>query len=506
MATPAANSVKQRYTAGSCALEIVLQPSALSQWSERLVTDAFTFRLWLAEGDTAQEIRATKRIVAEGDHSVLQAIAQYIQNKTRQTLAVPALGAPPISPSSSDPDCPPEFQQSQPISYLQLCDLNTVLAQHEQGVLALPAATEHLLEESPSKEHLGENIVLLEAVRDRRAEQTAERETSAIPLPPNRKKRVGLWAASSAAAALLAIGLTTALRSRNPALQEFTTANNTAASSQAAVEGNSPEDSLQTETLENFAIDADGAQADSAQRDEALPTLPPVAPSSGQTTGPLPRVPTRPERNQELSSARNPAAQASDFPLSMPVPLPDTPPNSISTAPISPGGSSAIAPPPPVPESGRDSLFSDQFETAAPNVSVAQSSVPTDNQNVNNSAARSQVGTSSADISSADSSQASGSPSAAQSQRSTPIVSQVQNYFQQRWQGGNETPLVYELTLSADGTVADFTAASEAAALERDRIFPSTAPPSFSTSPGTGASTLRILLNGDGTVQVIETR
>ena len=513
MATPAANPVKQRYTAGSCALEIVLQPSALSQWSERLVTDAFTFRLWLAEGDTAKEIRATKRIVAEGDHLVLQAIAQYIQNKTRQTLAVPALGTSLISQPSSDPDCPPEFQQAQPIGYLQLCDLNTVLAQYEQGVLALPAATEQT-----SEEHLGENIILLEAVRDRRAEQAAEQETN-ITLPsPRKKKRVGLWAASSAAAALLAVGLTTALRSRNPALQEFTTANNTAASNQTAEIESAPqaesslqtEDSSQTETLEDFATGADSAQADSIQLDEALPTLPPVAPSSGRTAEPLPRVPTRPERNQILRSTRDPVAQASGAPLSTPSPVqsqptappPATPPNSISTAPISPSGSSAIAPLPPVPESSRDSLFSDQFETASePNVSVAESNAPSDNHNASNSAARSQAG-----ASSADSPQASSPPAVAQSSRATPIVSQVQNYFQQRWQGGNEAALVYELTLSADGSVADFTATSEAAELERDRLFSSTAPPSFSANPGAGASKLRILLNGDGTVQVIETR
>ncbi len=508
MATPTADPVKQRYTAGSCALEIVLQPSALSQWSERLITEAFTFRLWLAEGDTAAEIRATKRIVAEGDHLVLQAIAQYIQNKTRQALAVPALGASPISQPSSDPDCPPEFRQSQPIGYLQLCDLNTVIAQYERGVLALPAAEQRL------EDHLGENIILLGAVRDRRAEQEAEQETNAIPPPPRKKKRVGLWAASSAAAALLAIGLTTTLRSRNPALQEFTTANNTAASDQTAESKDAPqtessvraETSSQPGTAEDFASSANGTQPNSAQLDETLPTLPPVAPASSQTPRPLPRVPTRPERNQILGSTDNSTARASGPTLSTPsVQNP-------SAAPISPRSgsisrSSATTPLPPSPDSSRDSLFSDQFETAPePNVSVAESSAPTDNQSASNSAARSQVGTSGADISSADSPQASSSSAAAQSASATPIVSQVQNYFQQRWQGGNEAALVYELTLLADGSVANFIAASEAAERERDRIFPSTAPPSFSTSPGAGASTLRILLNGNGTVQVIETR
>ncbi|MEM8502124.1 MAG: hypothetical protein AAF716_03110 [Cyanobacteria bacterium P01_D01_bin.1] len=555
MVASAADPVKQRYTAGSCALEITLQPSALSQWSQRLVTDDLTFRLWLAEGGstTAEEIRATKQIVAEGNHLVLQAIARYIQARTRQTLAVSPYETPyadplssreaesPAAESPSDSIRPPEFQYPNPISYLQLCDLNIVICQYEQSVSALPAAAEQL----------GENIILLEAVRDRRPTQSP---SATQPLPKPKRKR--LWAASSAAAALLlAVGLTTALRYRNTALQEFTTANNTAAGDQSArmetdqqadssqvgssqsdgslADGSLADGSLaddlqldgsQPETLEDSALDAD-----SAQPADALPALP-STPSPGRTTGPLPRIPTRPERSLSRDLTRSPVTippttTGSAGPPVQNAPaasLPTTPPNPISTEPISPsgdsgrGGSGLIAPSPPVLESSQDSLFADQFETASAPNTAESSTASSASPSAGDSVSRSQAGTSQADISQtstsqANTSQADGAQSAnarssEQSSSFAPIVSQVQNYFQQRWRGGSETALVYELQLAADGTVASFAAINEAAEQEGDRIFPSTAQPSFAIDPGASTSTLRVLLNGDGTVQVIKTR
>ena len=488
MATPAADPIKKRYTAGCCALEIALRPSALSQWSERLIAERLTFRLWLADGasTTAEEIQATKRLVAEGDRTVLLAITQYIQAKTRQTLAVLAFSASTSSDTSDPPadqpsdfetdhTCPLEFRYPQALGYLQLCDLNTVLGQCEQAVLALPIAPD---------EQLSENVVLLEPVRDRRSIQS----TNVVRLPRSPRRRLGLWA-SSAAAALFAVGLTTTLLSR-PEPQSATVANNADASSRASeletaqqAGGTVENGALENGPLEeNSTLNADGTQSAQTQTGLPSPGLPPSA-SADQAARPLPRTPNRPTRNpviQPSRSAPSPSPSA-----------PELPDSSASTAPTASApasgrsSTSAIAPPPPIPDSSSDSLFADQFESA-PEASTA----PAEN-NVTSSA-RSTAPQSSA-------SQPTESAEPAQT------VTQVQNYFQQRWRGGNEAVLLYELKLSAKGEVVGFTAINQAAARESENILPATARPEFSTRPGAGNVTLRILLNGDGTVQVVQT-
>ncbi len=486
MATPATGPIKQRYTAGSCALEIVAWPSALSQWSEHLIAERLTFRLWLADGasTTAEQIRATKRIVAKGDRTALQAITQYIQAETRKTLSASTLsaslsGAPPSTPFDETPSetssgaeaasaCPSEFHYPGSLGYIQLCDLNTVLSQCEQAVLTLPIT---------SDQALSADVVLLDAVRDRRSLQS----TNVLRLPRRPRKRIGLWA-SSAAAALFAVGLTTALLSRDPTPQDATVADNSAASSsvselETAQQANS---ALESNTLDNSTSSADGTRPVEPPPDLSAPTPSPSA-SSDQSARPLPKIPNRPTRNPVVQ----PSASAS-APLSAQE-LPDLPAPTVSSTPTptrSRSSTSAIAPPPAIPESSGDSLFADQFEPV-PDSAAAENSAT--------SSARSAAPPPST-----------ASQPAELAQGSTQTINQVQNYFQQRWQGGSEAVLVYELKLSADGEVAGFAAINEAAERERENVLPAASRPAFSVNPGTGNLTLRVLLNGNGTVQVIQ--
>ncbi|MGB3786924.1 MAG: hypothetical protein WA949_02865 [Phormidesmis sp.] len=484
MATPATGPIKKRYTAGSCALEIVAWPSALSQWSEHLIAERLTFRLWLADGasTTADQIRATKKIVAKGDRTALQAVTQYIQAKTRQTLAVPTFGASssatpsevssePLSGAEAVPACPPEFHYSGSLGYIQLCDLNTVLGQCEQGVLRLPIVPD---------QQLNEDVILLDAVRDRRSLQS----TNVLRLPRRPRKRIGLWA-SSAAAALLAVGLTTALLSRDSTPQDATVANNSAASGRVSeLETAQQADSaLESNTLENSTPGADGTRPVEPQLDLSAPT-PSLGASSDQAAQPLPKIPNRPTRKPVVQ----PSASAST-PLSAQE-LPNLPAPTVSSTPTptrSRSSTSAIAPPPAIPESSSDSLFADQLE-AAPETGADIA------ENNAISGARS-----------ATTPQPSASQPTESAQGTAQTASQVQSYFQQRWRGGNGTVLLYNLRLSPDGEVIDFTAINEAAARESENILPTTARPVFSTNPGANGLTLRVLLNSDGTVQVVDT-
>ena len=86
---PAARLTQQRYSHGSCTLEVSFQPSALSQWHPRLVAQALTFKLWLEglappEGDAVDaagaeaetEVETASILIAQGDRATLEAIAQ----------------------------------------------------------------------------------------------------------------------------------------------------------------------------------------------------------------------------------------------------------------------------------------------------------------------------------------------------------------------------------------------------------------------------------------------
>ncbi len=498
MATPATDPIKQRYTAGSCALEIIVWPSALSQWSEHLVAERLTFRLWLADGasTTTSEIGAAKTLVAEGDRTALQAVTQYIQARTRQTLAVSGFTTSlsstqpsTLSDTSSETDAaiyPPEFRYPQPLGYLQLCDLNTVLSQFEQAVLTVPTT----LDQQPD-EPLSEDVVLLEAVRDRRSFQS----TSVVRLPHSSRRQIGIWA-SSAAAALFAVGLTTALLFRDRASQDATVASNSNASSRVSEletarqrDGSLGDSSLESSSLEGSALEngsklsSDGTQPAETQPSLSSSDLSPSA-SSGQSAQPLPRIPNRPTRDP----IGQPLEPASSSPP--PANLPDLSASTTPTAPTPTRGSdstSAIAPPPAIPESSSDSLFADQLE-AAPETGtdIAENNAV--------SGARS-----------ATTPQPTASQPTESARGTTQTVSQVQNYFQQRWRGRNGTVLLYNLRLSPDGEVIDFTAVNEAAARESENILPTTARPVFSTDPGASSLTLRVLLNSDGTVQVVDT-
>lgn len=254
MATPAARPIQKRYTAGSCTLEVSFKPSALSQWHPKPIATDLAFKLWLqmvqqyAEQTNAQTGVAaassdgvvlptdvSPTLVAEGDRTQLQAIAQHLQQQTRQTLATPALaaqsGLPGVLPQSlpqnstaRPPQLPPGCLIEGPLTYLQLCDLTSVLGQYEQATqtlpVALPAALPAPLSATQSTQLPATSATTGEASRSIQTLITAKNETPSknkaskdnlVPFPTGRRRPSRKLWASSAAAAIFAVGLTTTL-------------------------------------------------------------------------------------------------------------------------------------------------------------------------------------------------------------------------------------------------------------------------------------------------------
>lgn len=465
MTASSADPVHQRYTAGDCTLDVTLQLSALSQWYPRPIAQQLRFKLWL---HSAADAQTAATLVAQGDRETLQTIARQLQQQTRSTLALANFNADPPSHTSVQPS--PGFligEMMQPLSALQLCDLTSVINQYEQAVHTLPVAL------SPA---------LADGISTR---------TSRVLIPfAIARRRPKLWA--SAAAAVFAIGLTAGLTTllRPSSQKGMTTADSALSELEAASE---PDYSAPRETLpptprssssdsEESASAVDGASPErsTARSNSQAADRIAAADSPSQRTA---RQPAGPSPNQSVADPNQPIASAPKQPSSGDSGTPNDakPPASVGED---------------TPARQAESLAEPSADGAAPNdndeFSIANSSPPVSSP----SAAAPPVST--AALGEAD------------------TIAQVQSYFKARWQppsSGLQAPLTYQLRLSASGEVIAFMALDEAAQAYSDRLLPTDRPPIFSMVPSSDTDrrtaqsasnglTLRLVLTGDGQVQV----
>ncbi len=470
MSTPD-SSAQQRYSAGSCRLEVTLQLSALSQWYSQPVTKDLSFQLWLQSSEMT--------LVAQGDRAALQAIADYIQQKIQGTLAISQINrSSTLSAIAAEPLIQPStLQLSQPLSYLQLCDLSTVLSQYQQATKTLP-------------------VTLSPAVASPQSLQNSQSQIISFPLnrrahPLTRLSRSKIWA-SSAAAAVFVVGLTATLWPNISSQVAQTGADSTLIE---PIEPNTtsepkvsapPTGQTLTPAPESGSANRSETRLDNRSGTAAKVDTVPTAPNSNTASDALPR---NRAANRNASGEPAPSVAAEDSApapaQSAKAPAADNPPSD-NSPPVNP----SIVRPPAVatePESARSS---------------AQSS------------------DSLADAANAESSGNTAAPSTARlSARSstTEVIAQVQSYFDSRWQAIRATngqalraPLVYRLQLSETGEVVSFTALNDQAQVWRDRLFLSSNPPTFSAMTTTSAQqnspnlVLRITVTTDGQVQVSE--
>ncbi len=463
MATP--NSpTQQRYSAGSCRLEVTLQLSALSQWYSQPVAENLSFQLWLQ--------LSTTTLVAQGDRATLQAITDYIQQKTQRTLAIAQLSRlATLSAIADEPLIQPaSLQLQQPLSYLQLCDLSTVLSQYQQVTKTLPVAL------SPS------------AASPLSALRSQSLSNQIIPFPLNRRagrstrlSRSKIWA-SSAAAAVFAVGLTATLWPNISSQVAQTEADSTLIE---PIEPNSalePEFSAPTGRTITPALESDPGDrlvtrsADGSQS-AANPDAAPTAPNSDAASD-VPVLPSNDAANRTASGELTPSRPAD--------PVPPAPPQS------------AKAP------------AAENLPTVTTEPETAQSSAPFSAQSSDDLA----------DAANAESSENAAASSAARlaiPPSTANVITQVQSYFQVQWQAVRaadrqalQVPLAYRLQLSETGAIMSFTALNDQSQVWRDRLLPTSNPPTFDTmttdsaQPDGSAIVLRLTVTTDGQVQVSE--
>ncbi|CAN5618708.1 hypothetical protein BH23CYA1_BH23CYA1_00350 [soil metagenome] len=454
--TSLASPIHQRYTAGSCTLDVTLQLSALSQWQPQPVAHQLQFQLWLRPADS-DETAAT--LVTEGDRQTLQSVTHYIQQQTRATLALASLNT---GTARSVPPLPPGCKIASPLSYLQLCDLTTVLNQCEQAVRPLPVSLSLALASEPSS-----------SATESSPERNSRNSGNLISLAAVRR-RPKLWA-SSAAAAVFAIGLTTTLW---PVVNRdaTTSAPEVASESDYSAAAPRPDQSPSNQSPEA-----------SAPRDLEAPDA--IAVPEGSNT--LPALPGR-SAGRSAGRSENPPAgsRAPDSrPKQPPSPLPNQPAQSANPESNEPLASAPANISEDAPAAAR------QAEPIAPSAASSAASADTAEEF---SVADAPTPVSPAATDEAD------------------TIAQIQAYFAARWQpdqSASQAPLAYQMRLSGSGEVVTFAALSEAAQAYRDRLLPPDGQPlTFSVSPDSATSghsttqsagmTLRIVLTASGQVQI----
>ena len=526
MASPANTPIQQRYVAGDCALDVVAQPLALSRWYSQPVVQDLQFQLWLRD-EVGEFV-----LIAEGDRTTLRSISDYVSQQVQTSLVMSQLGTSSTRTSTAQTPLRPEaLRNIQPIGYLQLCDLASVLSQYEQTVQTLPAAialpnsiSNAVLETSQAKT----NVVPI----------TRTQRTAVANVRSSRRQRRMMWA-SSAAVALFTVGLAGVLRpgyrpepqvaatrpeqSASPNFGLGDTELDSSDSVPSPFEDFSEKEPLEDEPSENRAVEpvppgkvGDRAAPSSGSIDLPLPGEDIFSEPSDRkvSTNDLERVEVPSDSTDETvlhsteeRSTEERSAEERDRTV-----FNSAPPSAPSADQRSPD---QINLPAPTTSEGLARIESFDFPVAAesepdrsesanvgPGESMARANTQSNGPNrASDSLDLSQLEPSPSDALEAEVSRSARTPVAS-------LATQVQGYFQRQWQmigAQTSTPLRYDVQISASGNIVSLVGLDEAAQSYRERLLPSDSSvpqPQFSTD-GTAAQ-IQIEVLPSGQVQIID--
>lgn len=491
---PATPSAQQRYTAGNCVLTVDLQLSALSKWYPQPIAQALQFELWMSASEDAEPV-----LFAEGDRTTLQALSQSVSQQVQSSLAIAHLS------HTARPPAP--LAIAQPLSHLQLCDLQSVLYQCQQATRVLPVALDSVeaialqsteVNQNPINQASRSNVVSLSAARRRK-----------------------LWIGSAAAGALLAVGLTTAVWQGNRNSQQIAATVNSDAN-------------RSTQNLEESAAVQSNLPAGNA------PDTPSEGPTSQESIG------SRQQPDSQGSFSNPTATEEPQISRSVEPSRERTNPSDVNSAIVKPPATdSAIAPPatepaspnnqlpvtPPSPASPPTSADEIPEVASAPAAQQAQepslespeslSTDPPAGLSATVPSAESYPRDSRARDSQIRDSQAQRAPAAPEAigeaepggaiyaNAVDQVIAQTQTYFQNRLQIielSPTSPLVYQIRLSEAGQIISFEPQSEAAEAEASSLQPNelTLDLSAESLATTALVTLRLEVAPNGQVQVTQ--
>ncbi|WP_299412864.1 DUF4335 domain-containing protein [Acaryochloris sp. IP29b_bin.148] len=507
--------ISRQYRPPSCSLEITAQLSPLSRWAKRPILKSVNFLLSFPELSGLNH----EPLEIRGDHEQLQllseTVADYTQHLLGQSLTASRL-TPAASMASSLPDAAADAPPSQP--YLR----PRSWVSHD---LSLGSLSTNASEQTVSLK-ASQLFDLVSALDD----CTAELEI--LPLP-SRRPALSVWA-SSAAVIVLMMGVTTAtlqLTQHSPVTQrerESLTDANDVASEPVEGEGIAsapqvsplpPSPTAPAQPPTPSSTSRPSAEADRRDQQESTATAPPIvarAPQPKHRSAKPQTLDNRQTRSNELSTpsqaTKNSADQniksrgqdqgqdqSMDKRLRQPVAVaPSSPAPADSTADAKAVQPKVSSPPPAAaPPSSPAAEPIPETATAASAESALQESDRLGSQrSVTQNPARPQAGR-----------QAPGRQESAYVMSRSSHALNIRQYLSQRWQvpTGLTQPLPYQLTLNANGSLKSVQPLNKAATQYLEQVpFPPVNRSFIAPLKSSQAPQVRLVLNPDGTVQVLE--
>ncbi|MGK7874906.1 MAG: DUF4335 domain-containing protein [Xenococcaceae cyanobacterium] len=505
-------SIIRRYTPPTCTLEVLAKSSPLSRWAGRPLLKELGFELRFDDPRLPEEEQVTIR----GDRIQLEllydAVTSYVQDFLQQPPTIlPLTFGTSVAPSPSTPD---EAETSSP-------DGSSVLEPSEEAddeektnpLVALPSTpslkprgllAHELFFGSLATEASGPVIKLSALQLFDLATALEEYSAEVAPLPAlNRstgRKATIVWA-STAAAVLLAMGLTTV------GVRVFNQSN-TEAESIASVQQKESQPTQPTP----IAVLPPVPPAPTSTPVPS-PTLPPPLSSVERLPPPLPVTPPKPlTRNGSVpltippeTSSLPPAASSTPFPQRQTIavdPKSQGKTSSPSLPPVPAPSTSSAAPrniQPSSPSSSRTTTINPNL----PNLPPLQPKSSAPEQALEDTSAATDTDSTDSNLLS-ESRKAAGDVAPNTLPESIPQVAQVRKYFQQRWQPpeGLSRTLEYRLVLNRDGSIARIVPLGQASKIYLDRTGMPLMGESFvSPLEGEGNPKIRLVLSPDGTVK-----
>lgn len=500
-----------RYTSATCVLEVVAEVSALTQWTEQPVLKRgrfqLTFDLQPADLQPADLHRASLRsstdtppLVFRGTQQQLLDLIEVVQGYLHSTQV--ASFATHWGSDAHDPDLAEIATASHPpAATTGLTPTETI-----RGLgLTAEGLTQHRLTLGRLRQkHQPEALVLstlelldLESVLDA-FEQSAIALPALTPAAQARSFNQWRWVGASAAGILLAVGIATSI----PRLLTSPTTGSNEAASPAPADGERYEAPSEAAAPPTATSSAPAITTPSNESDDPL-----IAESSGEA--PTPNLPTAPKQDNSKQAETNgnrvrqptsesgnlrypnPSASPSGLDSSPPTQAPEPTPESASEA------DAITATAEPYNAAGTATSQASRTTPPAPPITPAASTPEDQSPEFPTTAGSGILNDSQAEIIGGSTRTASDLPT---------WLNTLKQQIQNQWSplpGVSET-LVYGLTISPEGSIQSLIPLTAASRTYQSQIpVAVSATPVVPPPPTQSAITVRLLLKGNGEVQVV---
>jgi hypothetical protein len=483
----------RRYTPPTCTLEIWAKPSALSFWSDRPLIKELNFELRFDDPRVPDD----QQVIVKGDREQLLQLYEVVTTYVQNTLLQPSLQIPVGIETLALPSSTTEASLSPSQAHLALA------SNEDTAIVAFPKAPtlkpKGLLSHELAFGSLAQNAshpsIQLSVSQLFDLAEALEQFSAEMDILPSlnkakKRKAAVIWA-STAAAAILAVGISTV----GVKLYQTASEKNNIATSQGASNSQTAQSNIQ---------DVVPPVPPAPPGPVPSPTLPPAI-AGRDTLPPPPSVPEPISPNRRVPPVLLPPPSLPPAPGQSTIAVaPEssrkTNPSAVNPTTLGPRETSAVPKKPDLPALPplqAESPIAENPVDASSGQAPATLQIPPSQENSGNASPANVPNTTAF------------APPA--QERATnnlldtiPQVAEVRQYFQERWQvpKGLNQRLEYRLVLNKEGSIARISPLGRAANVYLDRTqMPLMGDPFVSPLEVANNATIRLVLNPDGSVK-----